>query len=78
MELLEAIDRQPEHSSVVYEDGSVMLQRTVLVDEHSLSEAFDSVPWQRLVFLRCDRQKGGRRILLYRWRPETEGWERAT
>lgn len=74
MQLDDVIDGQPEHSSIVYERGDLMLQRTVLVEEASLRAAFDRVPWSRLVFLKCDRQSGGKRLLLYRWRAEADGW----
>ena len=75
MNLQEAIDLQPEHSAVVYEHGQVLLQRTLLLEEQGLDAAFDQVPWRRLVFLRCERQKGGKRALLYRWRAAPDGWE---
>ena len=78
MRLESAIHEQPEHSSVVYERGGVMLQRTLLVEEAALEAAFESIPWASLVFLRCDRQKGGKRALLYRWRAEKQGWSQAT
>jgi hypothetical protein len=74
MQLGDAIERQPEHSSVVYDHGSVMLQRTVVLEDGAVDEAFSRIPWGRLVFLKCDRQQGGKRVLLYRWRPETGGW----
>ena len=75
MQLLEVIGAQPEHSTVVYDRGELMLQRTLLLDERALDDAFERVPWARLVFLRCDRQKGGKRALSYRWRPEQpESW----
>ncbi len=70
-----SIGEQPEHSSVLYENDTTMLQRSVLVEEADLGEAFERVPWSRLVFLRCDRQKGTRRILLYRWRAEPDRWD---
>ncbi len=74
MHLTDAIDQQPEYSSVLLEDSCVTLQRTLVLEEDSLEEAFERIPWTRLVFLRCDRQKGGKRILLYRWRAEPGGW----
>lgn len=74
MQLVDAAREQPEHSAVVYEEGAVTLQKTVLIDESALGEAFESVPWSRLVFLRCDRQRGGKRLLIYRWRAGEEGW----
>lgn len=74
MRLVDAVREQPEHSAVVYEEGAVTLQKTVLIEEEALAEAFESVPWARLVFLRCDRQRGGKRLLIYRWRADEEGW----
>jgi hypothetical protein len=74
MHLEDAIDDQPEHSAVLYEPGAITLQRSVLVEEHDLQQAFERVPWERLVFLRCDRHKGGKRNLSYRWRAHPEGW----
>ena len=77
MRLGDVIDEQPEHSSVVYDRGEVMLQRTVVLEDGALDAVFDRIPWGRLVFLRCDRQRGGKRVLLYRWRAEPDGWNPA-
>lgn len=77
MHLDDAIQDQPEHSAVLYECGDLTLQRTVIVDEASLEGAFERVPWSRLIFLRCDRQQGGKRVLSYRWHADQSGWEPA-
>ncbi len=74
MQLHDAIHLQPEHSSVVYDRGCIMLQRTVVLEDGDVEQAFDAIPWGRLVFLKCDRQQGGKRLLLYRWRAESAGW----
>ncbi|MEJ7654214.1 MAG: hypothetical protein WKH64_13280 [Chloroflexia bacterium] len=74
MRLDQAINTQPHHSSIYWERGVVMLQRTVVFDEADVEQVLEQVPWTTLVFLKCDRQQGGKRILYYRWRAEPDGW----
>lgn len=74
MQLNDVVQHQPEHSAVLYERGDLTLQRTVVVEEAALEQAFEQVPWANLIFLRCDRQQGGKRILSYRWRADQTGW----
>lgn len=77
MRLRDAIGQQPEHSAVLYEGQGLTLQRTMVVEEDSLEDALEHIPWTSIVYFRCDRQRGGKRVLLYRWKPEQDEWEKA-
>lgn len=75
MHVVEAIGEQPEYSSVLYQDRDLTLQKTVVVEEERLEAELEGIPWDKLVYFRCDRLKGGKRQLLFRWKAGQEGWE---